>query len=148
MNVGAFFSSRLVAGLTLLAALAGASGAAAQSCGEDFQKLTQKRMAQITVLNNLGKAGKGKMDPAAACPAAKKLADVETEMLGYMTKNKEWCNIPDNVLEGFKQARVKTQGFAKQACAVAAKMKEMQEQGGGPGGPGGAPQMRLPSGPL
>jgi len=147
MTVGASFSLRILLAVLALAAMAG-TGALAQSCQEDFQKLSMKRMGAIQTLNNLGKAGKGKMDPAAACPAAKKLAGIETEMLNYMSKNKEWCNIPDNVVDGFKQARSKTQTFATQACAAAVKMKQMQEQAAQGGGPGMAPPPRLPAGPL
>jgi hypothetical protein len=150
MKISASSSSRALAGVLLLCAFAGAGAAHAQSCQEDFAKLTQRRMAQIQALNNLGKAGKGKMDPNAACPAAKKLVGIENEMLGYMSKNKEWCNIPDNVVDGFKQAGAKTKSFASQACAAAAKMKQMQQQqreqaanGGGMGAP-----PKLPSGPL
>lgn len=151
MKISVFFSSRAVAGLTMLAFLAGPGAANAQSCQEDFQKLTQRRMAQIQALNSLGKAGKGKMDPNAACPAAKKLVSIENEMLGYMTKNKDWCNIPDNVLDGFKQAGAKTRSFASQACTVAAKMKQMQQQQreqAANGGGMGAPPPKLPAGPL
>ena len=147
MTVGASFSLRILLAVLALAAMA-STGALAQSCQEDFQKLSMKRMGAIQTLNNLGKAGKGKMDPAAACPAAKKLAGIETEMLNYMSKNKEWCNIPDNVVDGFKQARSKTQTFATQACAAAVKMKQMQEQAAQGGGPGMAPPPRLPAGPL
>jgi hypothetical protein len=150
MTFGALSNPRLAAALSLAAFLAGVGRAQAQSCQEDFQKLTQRRMAQIQVLNNLGKAGKGKMDPNAACPAAKKLVGIEGEMFAYMTKNKDWCSIPDNVVDSFKQARAKTQNFASQACSVAAKMKKMMEQqreqaanGGGFGAP-----PKLPSGPL
>ena len=152
MKISIFTSARIVAGLSALAFLAGVGGAHAQSCQDDFQKLTQRRMAQIQVLNNLGKAGKGKMDPNAACPAAKKLVGIETEMLNYMTKNKDWCAIPDNVVDGFKQARGKSQSFASQACTVAAKMKQMmqqqREQAANGGGGMGAPPPKLPSGPL
>lgn len=147
MTVGAFPYLRIATAAAALAFFAG-DGALAQSCQEDFQKLTMKRMGAIEALNNLGKAGKGKMDPAAACPVAKKLAGIETEMLNYMSKNKEWCNIPDNVVDGFKQARSKTQTFATQACAAAVKMKQMQEQAAQGGGPGMAPPPRLPAGPL
>ena len=154
MNCGASFILRLVATLSLLTAVLNTGGAfaqqaqpSAQTCAEDFQKLTQRRMAAIEKLNALGKAGKGKMDPMAACPVAKSLGGVETDMLNYMTKNKEWCNIPDHVIEGFKDARTKSQGFAKQACDVAAKMKKMQEEGAAGGGMGGPPP-RLPAGPL
>lgn len=151
MTSADFLISKRAAAVLLGALLAvGAHGAAnAQSCQEDFQKLTQRRMSQITVLNNIGKAGKGKMDPAAACPAARKLVGVETEMFGYMQKNKDWCNIPDNVVESFQQARAKTQNFAAQACAVAAKMKKMQEMQRNEAAAGGAaPVQKLPAGPL
>lgn len=149
MKISAVSFSRAVAGLSLLATVAGASAAHAQSCQEDFQKLTQRRMAQIQTLNGLSKANQGKMDPNAACPAAKKLVGIENEMLAYMTKNKEWCAIPDNVVDGFKQAGAKTKMFANQACTVAAKMKQMQEQQreqAASGGMGAPP--KLPAGPL
>ena len=122
---------------------------AQQSCQDDFQCLTQKRMAQIAVLNRLGKAGKGHMDPIAACPVARSLVGIETEMLNYMTKNKDWCAIPDNVLDSFKTARTKSQGFAGQACAVAAKVKQMQTQqrSQAAANPAAAP-LKLPTGPL
>ncbi len=122
---------------------------AQQSCQEDFQRLTKKRVAQIGVLNQLGKAGKGHMDPMAACPAARALVSIESEMLNYMTKNKDWCAIPDNVIDGFKAARAKSQGFAGQACSVAAKVKQMQAQqrSQAAAGPSNQP-LRLPAGPL
>jgi hypothetical protein len=140
-------------GLSLAAALLGfdansAARAQESSCQADFQRLTQKRMAQIGALNKLGKAGKGKMDPIAACPIARNLAVIEGEMLSYMTKNKEWCAIPDNVLDTFKQARAKTQTFASQACGVAVKVKKMQEQQRQQAAnPQNAPA-KLPAGPL
>jgi hypothetical protein len=142
-----FRKSAASALLGLLLCSLGAGEALAQSCQEDFQKLSEKRMAQIGVLNNLGKAAKGKMDPIAACPAARRLVAIETEMFNYIEKNKDWCNIPDNVVDGFKQARAKTQNFASQACAVAAKMKKMQEEQAAGVGPQSQVQ-KLPAGPL
>jgi hypothetical protein len=134
-----------------LAALGGAASAQ-ESCQADFQKLTAKRMSGIEALNKLGKANKGKMDPVAACPVARRLVGIETEMFSYMEKNKDWCAIPDNVLDGFKEARAKTQNFASQACAVAAKVKKMQaaqKAQAAAGGAGiGGQQQKLPAGPL
>jgi hypothetical protein len=125
-----------------------AARAQESSCQTDFQRLTQKRMAQIGALNNLSKSGKGKMDPVAACPIARNLAAAEGEMLNYMNKNKDWCAIPDNVIDNFKQARAKTQNFASQACGVAAKVKKMQEQQRQQAAnPQNAPA-KLPAGPL
>jgi len=146
MIIGAVAFSRAVARLSLLATCLVASGAYAQTCQEDFQKLTEKRMAGIEKLNTLGKAGKGQMDPEAACPAARKLVAIETEMMNYMAKNKDWCNIPDNVVDGFKEARAKTQNFASQACSAAAKMKQMRDQAAAGGGLMAPP--KLPAGPL
>jgi len=128
-----------------LLAFVGAASAFAQSCQEDFQKLSQRRMGQIQALNAIGKASKGKMDPIAACPAARKLVAIETEMAAYIEKNKEWCNIPDNMADGFKQARAKTQTFAAQACSFAAKAKKLQEEQAAGIGP---QAQKLPAGPL
>jgi hypothetical protein len=150
MIIGAIVFPRALARFSFLAFLAmllAANGAQAQSCQEDFQKLTVKRMAGIEALNNIGKAGKGKMDPEAACPAARRLVAIETEMMNYLAKNKEWCNIPDNVVDGFKEARGKTQGFASQACDAAAKVKQMRDQAAAGGGGMMAPP-KLPAGPL
>jgi hypothetical protein len=142
-------SARVVS-LGLLLAFSASGVAFAQSCQEDFQKLSERRMSQISVLNKLGKSNKGKMDPVAACPVARQLSGIESEMLSYMEKNKEWCAIPDQVVDNFKQARAKTVNFASQACAFAAKAKKMQEQQreqAAAGGVGGQAQ-KLPSGPL
>ncbi|MBY6243331.1 hypothetical protein [Methylosinus sp. Sm6] len=132
----------LISGLLLAVA---ATQALAQSCQEDFQKLSEKRNAQMMALNNIGKAAKGKMDPVAACPVARRLVVIETEMFAYLQKNKEWCNIPDPMVDNFKQQRAKTQTFATQACSFAAKAKKMQEEQAA----GVAQQaQKLPAGPL
>jgi hypothetical protein len=149
----AFSSRRAALAFMLMAMVVAASPVsrafAQQSCKDDFQRLTQKRVAQLGVLNQLSKAGKGHMDPMAACPAARALVGIENEMLNYMTKNKDWCSIPDNVIDGFKAARAKSQGFAGQACSVAAKVKQMQAQqrSQAAAGPGNQP-LKLPAGPL
>lgn len=143
-------AAALLCGFVLALGFGGAARAQ-QSCQEDFEKLTSRRMAGIAALNKLGKSAKGKMDPVAACPVARRLVGVETEMYSYMEKNKEWCAIPDNVLDGFKQARAKTQNFAAQACGFAAKVKKMQDAQraqAAAGGGLGAQQQRLPAGPL
>jgi hypothetical protein len=138
-GVAAFLALMIVGG-------SAQSAFAQQSCQEDFKKLSDKRMEQIAALNKLGKANKGKMDPIAACPLARRLASTEGEMFNYMEKNKDWCAIPAQMIESFKQARAKTAGFASQACAFAAKVKKMQSEQEASGGLGQA--QKLPSGPL
>jgi hypothetical protein len=152
MSFGVRVFSSLALPLLVACCVSSAAMAQASSCQEDFQRLTQKRMGAIAALNNLGKSHKGKMDPIAACPMARRLAAVESEMMAYMNKNKDWCAIPDNVIQGFQQARSKTQNFAGQACSVAAKVKKMQEQqraqAASGAGPGGMPVQKMPAGPL
>jgi hypothetical protein len=147
----------LAAGWTMSAraedAPAAADGPAtsAAGCETDIGKLQEKRNAQIASLNQLSKKG-GKLDPVAACPKLRGLASIEQQMLGYMVKNQNWCNIPENVIDNVKEGSGKTATIAKQACGLAAQVKKMQSQqaaggGGSPfGGQSAAP--KLPAGPL
>jgi len=65
-----------------------------------------------------------------------------------MVKNKDWCQIPDNVIEQFKAARAKSATFASQACAAVAKYKQMEEQARNAQAQAAAQAPRLPAGPL
>jgi len=127
--------------------LAFAPSARAQSCNEDIGAFGQKRNAAIQALNAISKAHGGKLDPVAACPALKNLSAVEAQMGAYLVKNKEWCNIPDDFINNFKTGTARTGGMAKQACELAAKVKEMQ-QNGGMGAAAAPPPVKLPAGPL
>lgn len=144
-------SIRLFAGSLLAAGMiAAAAPAFAQSCQEDFQKLSGRREAQMQGLNAMTAGGKKKLDPEAACPKLRSLAAVEQELLGYMTKNKDWCQIPDDALDNVKKGAARTAQVAAQACNVAAQVKKAKEaaaRGETPGGNGPQPQ-RLPAGPL
>ena len=113
-------------------------------CNEDLGKLMQKREAIIQELNASAKATKGKLDPVGACPKLKKLSGMESELIAYMTKNKEWCAIPDNAIENASSGHSKTAQTANQACNIAAQMKKAQEQQAN----GGAGPAKLPAGPL
>lgn len=139
-------------GLALAASVAPVRAQQPSSCQADFQRLAQQRMAYIQRLNAIGKAGHGKIDPTAACPAARALLGVENNMLAYMNKNKDWCQIPDQLIEQFQQARARNQTFATQACAAAVKFKQMmaqQKAAQEAGAAGGAAQpIKLPAGPL
>ena len=144
---GAIRLSMIAAVLAFGTALSPAFGQEGIDCQADIGKLQQKREAQIASLNALSKSGKGKLDPMAACPRLKSLVAIETQILNYMTKNQNWCQIPDEVLTNVKSGRSKTSGFAGQACKVAAMARRAQEQQATGGG--GAPAApRLPTGPL
>ena len=124
------------------------SGAAFADCQEDFAAFTKKRQAQVDGLNAVAKANKGKLDPIAACPKLRGLASVEREFHAYMVKNKEWCGIPDDALNGIKTAQARSQTMAGQACGLAAKVKQMQAQQAAGGGMQAPAPAKLPAGPL
>lgn len=149
-NSQAPFRFRLAAALGAgLLALAFAQPAAAQSCENDIGALQQKRQTQIVEINK--STQDGKLDPIAACPRLRNLASIENEMLGYMQKNQNWCNIPDDVIGNVKEGQAKTASVAKQACTIAAQIRKQQQQqatGGGMPGFGAPPAPRLPAGPL
>jgi len=125
--------------------IGGVSQAQENSCQTDFQKLSGRRMAEIQRINAIVKAGKGKMDPIATCPVARALDRVEIEFMSYMVKNKEWCQIPDSVIEQFKSQHAKSSTLASQACAAAVRFKE-QAKNAEAQAAGQAP--KLPAGPL
>ena len=130
-------------------ALAGAAWAVpalAQSCGDDLQKLAQRREAEMATINTLIKAAKGKqLDPSVFCGKSGGLMTAENAMIAYMEKNKDWCGIPDEALGGLKANHVKSAAFAAKACKVAGELKKAKEQAADGGGPQAQP---LPAGPL
>ncbi len=144
----------LAAMLVLALGLFAVAPALAQSCGEDMQKLAQAREAQLKYINGLVAANKGKqMDPAVFCAKSGGLNASENAMLAYMSKNKDWCQIPDEAINGLKVNHAKSVAFTTKACAVAAQIRKIKaqqaEQAKNGGGGGGGPQVQaLPTGPL
>ncbi len=153
LKFGAKTSSRCIriGALGVLAVLPFlASPVSAQSCGEDWQKLVQRRTAAMASLNSMKKDEHGKLDAEVACPRIRNLAAVDGEIVAYVDKNKDWCNIPDAIVAQTKQAAAGDAGMASKACSVAAqerKAKQQQAQGGG-GGEAAPAAPKLPSGPL
>ena len=115
------------------------------SCEIEMGQFQERRQTQIEALNKIVAAGKGKVDPVTSCPRLRNLVSVEGEMRAWMMKQKGWCNIPDDVIEGMKAGTAKTAQIAERACEAAAQMKRQQQA---PAGMGAAPAMKLPSGPL
>ena len=153
--------SAAVLGLSLGGMSLGMSSAAlaqaTPSCQADFNKIMVRRQAEIDVLNKSSKKSKGKLDPIATCPHFRNLTAIETQMVSFMTTNKNWCSIPDEVIKNAAISRGKTAAIANKACSVAAQIKKMQAQqaqqpqAGGPqnGNAFNAPEkFRLPAGPL
>jgi len=135
-----------ILGLIGAALLAIASPAFAQSCGDDMQKLQSARATALASINKMAAAAKGKpLNAEQFCAGARPLTSADGALFAYMTKNKDWCQIPDEVVAQFSAARAKDNAMAGRACSVAAQMRKAQEQGAQAGAPAAQP---LPSGPL
>jgi hypothetical protein len=139
--------SSAIASLAL--ALAGAAWAApalAQSCGDDLQKLSQRRETEMATMSSVIKAAKGKqVDPTVFCSKSGSFIAAENAMIAYMEKNKDWCGVPDEVIDNLKANHAKSAAFAAKACKAAGELKKMKEQQANGGGPQAQP---LPAGPL
>lgn len=128
-------------------------GPARADCQEDISKFMKQRDGVIAQLNALaGKNKKKQLDPIAACPKFRSLSSILNETVAYLEKNKDWCAVPDEVLDGARKQRGQFVSTASQACGIAAKIAKMKAQAqrqAAEGGPMGAPQaQRMPAGPL
>jgi hypothetical protein len=122
--------------------LATASPVLASECNADIGNFMKKRQGLIDELNKLAKAApKGQLDPTNSCPVLRNLAVVERDLAAYLTKNKEWCLVPDNAVENITTSSKRTQMIAGKACQVAEQIKKGQEAL-----TNSAP--KLPAGPL
>ena len=134
-----------LAGFAALAglALAGLTGAmtpaeAQSSTCQQLGPYMMERKSLVEAVQKLGGKDK-KMDPKAACAAFGKLAANGTTMLKWAEANKDWCQVPDQFVEGMKTDHEKVMKIRGQACGVAAKQAEMEKKArSGQGGPGGA----------
>ena len=132
--------------VTALLPFVGCGTAYATDCNQDIGALTKKRQDVLDQLNKLAQGGKKQLDPVAACPKLRALVAVEQELLAYVTKNKDWCAVPDEAFQNISASTSKSGKVANQACTVAAKMKKAQEQQAS--GALNVPQPKLPAGPL
>lgn len=118
----------------------------ADDCQSDIANFNKKRQGAIEQLNSLAKGGKKQLDPVAACPRLKNLVSIERQLVAYLTKNKDWCNVPDEALANISASASKSETLQTQACNVAAQVKKMQaQQASGLNVPQG---QKLPAGPL
>ena len=132
--------------VTALIPFVGCGTAYATDCNQDIGALTKKRQDILDELNKLAQGGKKQLEPVAACPKLRALVAVEHELVAYLTKNKDWCAVPDDAFQNVTASTGKSGKVANQACTVAAKMKKAQEQQAS--GALNVPQPKLPAGPL
>ena len=140
---------RAARALALVATTGGALSFALPAFAEDCAKMNDYRAQRETVLAGISQlvaAQKGKqLDPNLFCARARPLGAADNAMLEFLTKNKDWCQFPDDVIEQVKTVRSRDLAMQGKACSVAAQMKKMQEQASQGAGPQAQP---LPAGPL
>lgn len=105
-------------------------------------------MKLIGEFNDMAKSHAGKLDPIESCPKLKSLAAVENTFKAYMVKNKDWCNIPDEIITNVADSQGKTAALAVRVCKVAEQVKKQQAQQAAGGGLGAPAAPKLPAGPL
>ena len=132
--------------VTAVIPFVGCGTAYATDCNQDIGALTKKRQGILDQLNKLAQGGKKQLDPVASCPKLRARVAVEHDLLAYLTKNKDWCAVPDEAFQNISASTGKSGKVANQACTVAAKMKKAQEQQAS--GALNVPQPKLPAGPL
>ena len=131
---------------------AGPALAMPESCEKDFGPMMQKRQGYINTIN-----GYNKRKPTAqqACSTFQGLSTQNKKMTEWMTAQKDWCQIPDDMLKGITEAQVQLDQTRANVCNAAAKqaqqIKQMkaraarQQQAQQPGVGSG---VRLPQGAL
>jgi hypothetical protein len=114
-------------GLAAAALAAAAAPAAAQTCQEIATHLNERKLI-VQSIQNLSDGKNKKMDPKVACTAFGKLAANGTTTLKWAEANKDWCQVPDQFIEGIKADHEKVLKLRGQACGIAAKITEMEKK--------------------
>jgi hypothetical protein len=140
----------LAAGFACLAA--SPALAQASTCQEIGKNLSARRDI-VQKLQALGKAKKG-MDPKSACSLFGDLVTNGTTAVKWLEANKDWCQIPDPVVENIKQDHARAVDLRGKACKAAAQQAAMEKkakEGGSSGllgGDGLTGSYRMPQGAL
>jgi hypothetical protein len=81
-------------------------------------ELFQKRAQLIEVLNKMG----AQTSPQDVCSKITPLVQNGTSLLKWMKKEKEWCKIPDDLIERLTNDHTQSSKIQKQSCDAAKSM--------------------------
>jgi hypothetical protein len=128
--------------------------AQASNCQTDFQKVMAPREALMQRINGF----RNKRPTAGqACSTLGQLVTADGNVLKWMTENKDWCQIPDTLVEQLQTAGGQVSKSRAQACSAAknqvtqqarARAAQARAQQGGGGAPPIGSGVRLPQGAL
>jgi hypothetical protein len=139
-----------------ISVLSAGDALAQSSCQADMQKVMGPRQALLARVNGFAKR---RPTPDQACSTFSSLAVADSRAVRWMTDNKDWCQVPDELLAQMKAAtgqiiRARSQSctaaknFRAQVARAREQQRRAQAQGGGGGPPAVGSGVRLPSGAL
>jgi hypothetical protein len=151
-------AGRLTTAAAVLAACVlvtpGQANAQASNCQTDFQKVMAPREALMQRINGYRTK---RPTPGQACSTLGQLVTADGNVLKWMTENKDWCQIPDALVEQLQTASGQVSKSRGQACTAAknqagqiarARAAQARAQQGGGGTPPVGSSVRLPQGAL
>ncbi|MFT0890844.1 hypothetical protein [Pseudochelatococcus sp. G4_1912] len=117
----------------------------------------EERKSLVSRINKLGK----RPDPKSACSLFGTLVTNGTTTIKWLETNKDWCQIPDQFVAGFKADNAKAVEIRGQACKAATQQAAMEKRAreaqkqaneaqmlGGSAGDPVTGQMKIPQGAL
>ncbi|HRK24893.1 MAG TPA: hypothetical protein PLQ11_08055 [Beijerinckiaceae bacterium] len=118
-----------------------------ESCQKDFVPLMQKRQQFMATIEGYRKR---KPTAAQACGTFRNLAVHNKKLADWMTAQKDWCQIPEDMLKGVTESQAQIEQTRGSVCGAAAKqaaqIRKMQSQQPRQPAPGSG--VRLPQGAL
>jgi hypothetical protein len=147
--------SRLApAGLAALACLAGAPAFAQAASCQDFGQTLTERRSIVEKLASMGNKKK-QMDAKVACSMFGTLVSNGNSAVKWLETNKDWCQVPDALIENIKQDHARAVDLRGKACKAAAQQAAMEKkakEGGSSsgllGGDGLTGSYKMPQGAL
>lgn len=103
------------------------SGARAmpESCQKEFAPMMEKRQAYINQINAYNKR---KPTAIQACNTFKGLASHNEKIGQWMASQKDWCQVPEDMIKQFGDAQVQINQTRAKICDAAAKQAQMMKQ--------------------
>ncbi|MBJ6124399.1 hypothetical protein [Microvirga splendida] len=120
--------SHLLAAFAVAGLFTSAPAFAQASGCQEGQKIMAERQSLSDQLAKLTQKGKKQLDARSACTIFTKLSANGEVVQKWMTDNKDWCQIPDQAIQGLAQQHKQVQKVRGEACQAAAKVAEMEKR--------------------
>jgi hypothetical protein len=145
--------SLVIAGLAMAAASSATPALAQAGSCQDITVMLKERQTLIQRIAAMGAKGK-KVDARVACTSFTTLVANGTKSVKWMEANKDWCQVPDALIENIRNDHGQAQKLRANACKVAAQVADMEKkaksggQTGLLGGEGLTGSYKIPQGAM